>query len=98
MPELTPELVANLKLFGGLSVMGVFLFWEKITAVLSKIKIPSIGGTSAAGVDNDCIHEITCGLIDNRSKAKDEEGVMLLGAFGKHMYDFYLKEKEDTDE
>jgi len=45
------------------------------------------------GNDTDRTHDIVDALIKDRKDKKDEEGVMLLAAFGKHLYSFKEKKK-----
>jgi hypothetical protein len=91
MPEISQEQYGNILMLVGGVIAALAAGWPKISEYL-KVLIPS--GNSKESITTLEVHEMVDILIDNRNEVKDEEGVMLMVAFGKHIYDFEAKEKE----
>jgi len=91
--------IDDIKLWGGLSgialLLGSPIIIPKVKGILVKIKglIPGIKTKNSLDAYTD--HELTTYLISKCSECKDEEGVMLLSAYGKHLYDHMLKESKN---
>mgnify|MGYP003385236058 CR=1 FL=1 len=83
----------EIQLLAGAIIGGVALLWNKISVggkaayswlvSSSTRKVP----TTLESTDTN-VHDVLRALINERKKAKDDAGVLLLTAVGKHLYDF----------
>lgn len=95
---------ADIKLWGGVA-MGVAvltfnMYKPYLQAIVSKIPNPLklfSGGDKVVPVNSQDLgglsrHEVLSWLIDLAIEEKDDEGVTLLGSYGKHLYDVAKRE------
>lgn len=79
----------NLFMVGGGALFLVAMFWEKISGEVSKW-LPK----SAPANDLD-EHELVDELLRKCLARDDEEGAMLITAYGKHLYDNKMEDLKD---
>lgn len=77
----------NLLIFGGAGVAALAALWPNISKALGSMKGMGIKLPFLSGSKDATIHETIQDLIKTQQAAGDKEGVMLLSAFGKHLYD-----------
>jgi hypothetical protein len=60
---------------------------KKLNPFSSSGKVVNDGLEISSVLDIYTIHDVVEDLMEDRKKAKDEEGLLLIGTFGKHLYD-----------
>ncbi len=93
MPELTEQNIGNLMMIGGGTIGMLWMFRGRIAELWNKYKPGPL--TPEDPLSEMSVHDIVEVLIQDRVDAGDEEGVMLIGTFGKHIYDYQIKEADN---
>lgn len=99
LPELDPQTIGNIQMGLAAAGAGLVLFskqiWAKVGPVLSKWwnKAPAPDDTPGSDpLEKYSIHDILHVLLDDRKKFDDKDGISILVAFGKHIYEYETEE------
>jgi hypothetical protein len=95
----------NIFMASGAGLFALWQFKDKIVAKWQELfparKPSTTSVTDDELLSNFSVHDIVEILIQERKEVGDDDGVMLIGTFGKHIYDFEMmpdEEEEDDDE
>lgn len=98
MPELSEQMIGNLLMASGVGAAGLYLLRDKVGALIGPFFSNQKNTPPTKDIFEDySVHDIVAILIEDRQVANDEEGVMLIGTFGKHIYDYEIKEGKDEN-
>ena len=88
----------NIMMVAGALMIAYIPFQDKVNGFVKGIfSNQKPDDPDPAGVlETFSVHDIIEILIDERATAGDEEGVVILGSFGKHMYDWHMKDTEEV--
>lgn len=89
----------NIMMVAGALLLAYIPFQDKVNGFVKGIfspQRPDINDDPGSILKNFSVHDIVEILIEERATAGDEEGVVILGSFGKHMYDWHMKDTEEV--